>query len=50
MIKWDDTHDDQLKAMSDEDLLTAYQRTSGEPGDVSADALVAEIQRRNLDI
>jgi hypothetical protein len=50
MIKWDDTHDDQLKAMSDEDLLAAYQRTSGEPGDVSADALIAEISRRHLDI
>lgn len=50
MIKWDDTHDDQLKAMSDEDLLAAYQRTSGEPGDGSADALIAKIERRNLDI
>jgi len=50
MIKWDDTHHDQLRAMSDADLLEAYQRTSGEPGDVSADALLAEIERRNLDI
>jgi len=36
--------------MSDADLLAAYQRTSGEPGDVIADALLAEIERRNLDI
>ena len=50
MIKWDDTYDDQLTAMSDADLLAAYQQTSGEQGDVTADALLAEILRRNLDI
>ena len=50
MIKWDDSYNDQLRAMSDADLFAAYQRTSGEPGDVSADALLAEIERRNLDI
>jgi len=50
MIKWDDTHDDQLRVMSDADLLAAYQRTSGEPADVTANALLAEILRRNLDI
>ncbi len=50
MIRWDDTHDDQLRAMSNADLLAACQRTSDEPGDVNADALLAEILRRNLDI
>ena len=50
MIKWDDTYDKQVKAMSDADLIAAYQRTSGEPGDVAADALLAEIKRRDLDI
>jgi len=50
MIKWNDTHDDQLRAMSDADLLAAYQRTSGEQGDVTVDSLLAEIERRNLDI
>ncbi|WP_199860852.1 hypothetical protein [Sphingomonas aurantiaca] len=50
MIKWHDTHADQLRAMPDADLLAAYQRSSGEPGDVIADALLAEIKRRNLDI
>lgn len=35
---------------ADDRLLAAYQRTSGEPGDVAADALVKEIQRRSLDV
>lgn len=50
LTKKDDTHDDQVKAMSDAALLAAYQRTTGEPGDVGADQLLAEIERRNLDI
>ncbi len=50
MISWDNTHDEQVRAMPDVDLLAAYQRTTGEPGDLNADALVAEIERRNLDI
>jgi len=50
MIGWDSTYDEQVKAMSDADLLTAYQRTSGAPGDAAADDLLAEIERRNLDI
>jgi hypothetical protein len=35
--------------LSDRDLLAAYQRTTGEPGDREADALAAEIARRGLD-
>jgi hypothetical protein len=36
--------------MTDLDLLAAYQRTNGEPGNAEADALLAEIERRDLDI
>lgn len=39
-----------LLPASDGDLLQAYQRTSGSPGDREADALLAEIGRRNLDV
>ncbi len=35
--------------LSDRDLLAAYQRTTGEPGDPEADALEKEIERRELD-
>lgn len=50
MIRWDDRHEEQLRAMPDADLMAAYQRTSGEPGDAAADELLAEIKRRDLDI
>lgn len=50
MIQWNDTHDDQVKVMSDADLCAAYGRTDGEPGNREADALLDEIQRRNLDV
>ena len=50
MIKWNDTHDEQVRAISDADLIAAYQRMSGEPGVAAPDALVAEIKLRNLDI
>jgi hypothetical protein len=36
--------------MSDGYLLAAYGQTGGEEGDTTADALLAEIQRRGLDI
>jgi hypothetical protein len=36
--------------LSDEELLRAYQRTTGEPGDPEADALLAEIWKRELDV
>jgi hypothetical protein len=38
------------RELSDRDLLAAYQRTNGEPGNAEADALLAEIERRNLDL
>lgn len=37
-----------IAAMSDKDLLAAYQRTDGESAE--AGALLSEIERRNLDI
>ncbi|MEG3166548.1 hypothetical protein U1701_18460 [Sphingomonas sp. PB2P19] len=49
MIHWDDTHDEQVKAMTDAELCSAFERTDGRPGNVEADALLAEIQRCNLD-
>lgn len=50
MIEWNDTFVEQLKAMSDKDLLEAYRTSSGEAGEPVFEALVAEIQTRNLDI
>lgn len=50
MIRWLDTFADQVRAFSDADLFAAYQRTDGEPGNPEADALLAEIKRRELDI
>jgi len=42
---------DELAALvQDDDLLRAYQGTSGEPGDDAADALLAEIERRRLGV
>jgi hypothetical protein len=37
-------------AWPDSRLVDAYERTSGTPGDHEADAILAEIQHRNLDI
>lgn len=48
MMDWEAMHFEQVKAMPDEDLLTAYKRTSREPGNQTADGLLAEIERRNL--
>ncbi len=36
--------------MTDYALVTEYRRTNGEPGNPEANALLAEIERRNLDI
>ena len=36
--------------MTDEFLLRAYERTSGQCGNAEADALLAEIERRGLDV
>jgi len=40
---------DDVAALEDSELLAAYERTSGEPGDPLADALLEEIKRRELD-
>ena len=37
-----------LEGASDADLIAAYQRTDGEPGNPEADALAAEMERRGL--
>ena len=34
---------------TDEDLIKAYREINGEPGSLAAEALLAEIERRNLD-
>ena len=39
-----------LATMADADLLRAYQRTDGVPGNPVADVILAEIERRNLDV
>lgn len=41
---------DDPRTLSDHDLPAAYQASGGEPGDPVADALAAEIERRNLDL
>jgi hypothetical protein len=41
---------DWLTELADRDLLSTYQRTSGEPGDPEVEAIIAEIERRGLDI
>lgn len=40
-------NDDPVE-VSDSDLLAEYQRSGGEPGDPEVEAIVTEIQRRNL--
>lgn len=39
-----------LAGLLDAELVAAYQRTDGEPGNPEADALLAEIERRGLDL
>lgn len=41
---------EEIASLSDRVLVAAYQRTTGEPGDAEADALLAEIERRGLDL
>ena len=36
--------------LRNEELLRAYQRTTGEPDDVAAETLLKEIERRQLDV
>ncbi|WP_179640903.1 hypothetical protein [Sphingomonas guangdongensis] len=38
------------RAVSDQQVLAAWQMTTGEAGDPDADLLIAEIERRNLDL
>jgi len=38
------------KLMTDAELLRAYQQTTGRANDMVANALLAEIEKRNLDI
>lgn len=42
-------NDDPVE-VSDAELLAEYQRTDGEPGNPIVDAIVAEIERRGLDV
>jgi hypothetical protein len=42
-------NDDPVE-VCDRDLLAEYQRTSGEPGDPEVEAILAEIEKRGLDI
>ncbi len=37
-------------ALTDAELIAAFLATDGEPGDPLADALLAEIERRGLDV
>jgi hypothetical protein len=41
---------DDYSLLSDNQLLEAYERTCGTPGDAHVDALIAEIKRRVLDV
>ena len=50
MLKWDDTYEQQLKAMSDADLIAACNRTIGDVDHPDTDGLLAETERRNLDL
>jgi len=43
-------HPDVIEYLDDESLIEAYQRTGGEVGDPISDRILAEIERRNLDI
>ena len=43
MLKWDDTYEQQLKAMSDDDLIAAYNRTIGDVDHPDKDGMLAEI-------
>ena len=41
--------EEHARALSDRELLDAWGKSDGEPGDPEADALIAEIARRHLD-
>lgn len=44
------TDPEYLREWSDADLLAAYQRTDGAPGNAQAEVVLAEIERRDLDV
>ena len=50
MLRWDDTYNQQLKAMSDADLVAAYNGTIGDVDHPDTDGLLAEIERCNFDL
>jgi hypothetical protein len=41
-------HPDVIEFLDDQSLLEAYQLADGVPGNPLGDALIAEIERRNL--
>lgn len=43
-------HPDVIEFLDDQSLIEAYQQTDGQPGNSFADELLAELERRNLDI
>ncbi|MEG3167908.1 hypothetical protein U1737_06830 [Sphingomonas sp. LB3N6] len=43
-------HRDVIEFFDDRSLLEAYRQTDGSPKTAEANALLAEIERRNLDI
>lgn len=45
-----DAYREEVAAMTDTDLLRAYNLTDGVPGNLTADMLIAEIARGNLDV
>lgn len=42
--------EDRLASMTDDEVVTEYQKTTGEPGDPWVDRLVNEIQERDIDL
>ena len=50
MISWATTDPAILIMWTDKQLLDAYQQTSGQAGDPEVEALLNEIQRRELEI
>lgn len=50
MIRWITTDPELLREWSDADLRRAYELTGGEPDDAEAEAILAEIGRRGLDL
>jgi hypothetical protein len=49
MRTMNDGYTAHAEALDDRELLDAWRASDGEPGDPEADALLAELVRRNLD-